>query len=376
MGRATIISETGAGYYTIKVDLGASKYEARVVYYQLQVLALDPVIEEYQANVDSERDEYQSTLSELNATINEYVTALQTEPQPPKQALDELRQNVIIATKNSTSRLSQYQANDAILDGLKLKKENLTKQIAAVQGAEKDRTIGAWCADYTTGATGEVQTVEVPGEPQDVLIYPQAPPPAIYTGITLARAAMSPEQAYFNAAILPGWQKFMPIYRFGEITAIDVDANTADVTLDVATSSAQGLPINAVSGHSGIPVQYMDCHAAAFEVGDHVLLMYPTQDPEDAQVIGFADNPKPCAWSAWYGSWNGAVHYMNGYLGMGTAIEDYFEDTAADYSARWNGSALPVNYDSSTGRMWGETSTSSELKPQIEVLKAAAFFRT
>ena len=60
----------------------------------------------------------------------------------------------------------------------------------------------------------------------------------------MAREVMTAAQAFWNAAVLPGWQRWMPTYRIGTISDIDYDADTASVELDDATSTAQDLPIN------------------------------------------------------------------------------------------------------------------------------------
>jgi hypothetical protein len=118
--------------------------------------------------------------------------------------------------------------------------------------------------------------------------------PAAGDGILTARELMSPEQAFFNAAILPGWQKDKPTYRWGTITGLNFDANTADVTLFDARSSAQRLSVNKVGSLAGVPVQYMTCNADAFEVGDNCIVRFNGQSWDSPVVIGFLDNPKRC----------------------------------------------------------------------------------
>jgi hypothetical protein len=113
-------------------------------------------------------------------------------------------------------------------------------------------------------------------------------------GVLVAREVQSPEQVFFNAAILPGWQKFKPTYRSGVITALNTSNNTASVTLDAAQSSAAGLDINKMTALANVPVVYMTCHAAAFEAGDRCVVRFNGMDWAQPQVVGFVDNPKPC----------------------------------------------------------------------------------
>lgn len=116
-------------------------------------------------------------------------------------------------------------------------------------------------------------------------------------GAFLERELISPAQAYFNAAIFPGWQKWMPTYRWGTASNVNETANTMDVTLGAATSSAQRLNVNKESSLSNVPVVYMTCHASAFEDGDRVIVAFANQLFESPSVIGFLDNPRECrAW--------------------------------------------------------------------------------
>jgi len=118
--------------------------------------------------------------------------------------------------------------------------------------------------------------------------------PVYGDGVLTGRQVMSPAQAYFNAAILPGWQKYKPTYRWGTASNVNYTANTMTVTLASAVSSAQGLNVNAATTLSAVPVEYMTCNAGAFENGDRVVVKFRQQDQAQPAVIGFVDNPKAC----------------------------------------------------------------------------------
>ena len=109
-----------------------------------------------------------------------------------------------------------------------------------------------------------------------------------------AREVQSPEQVFWNAAVLPGWQKWKPTYRLGTITALDVEADTSSVTLDAAYSSAQGLNVNQATSLTAVPVVYMSCNALAFEVGDRCVVAFTGQSQDAPKVVGFLDHPKSC----------------------------------------------------------------------------------
>jgi hypothetical protein len=99
---------------------------------------------------------------------------------------------------------------------------------------------------------------------------------------------------FYNLAMLPGWQKWKPLFRYASIDSIDSENNEADLTLSGEKSSQQNLDINQATTISGVPIEYMDCNSAAFEAGDEVLLMFSGNDWSAPKVIGFKENPKPC----------------------------------------------------------------------------------
>ena len=139
-----------------------------------------------------------------------------------------------------------------------LRLASLEKQVVFFQTKmPADLTVSIYCADLTEGLTGDIATIEVPGERHDgVNIRPGFTDSAIFDGETdgqlLPAIATSAAAAYFNRAILPGWQKWKPTYRYGKIVAdsIDFDADTCDVCLDPAYSSQQNLDINQNQGFS------------------------------------------------------------------------------------------------------------------------------
>jgi len=120
-----------------------------------------------------------------------------------------------------------------------------------------DPTVTIWCADSTGELSGEVGTIEVPGERHGgVNIQPGYDGNAVYDaardGQLLPAVATSAAAAYFNRAVMPGWQKHKPTYRYGAVVAdsIDFDADTCDVCLDPAYSSQQNIDVNQDQGFS------------------------------------------------------------------------------------------------------------------------------
>lgn len=174
---------------------------------------------------------------------------------------------------------------------------SLEKKISYLENHRPENPVlSAWCADLTENLSGDVGTIEIPGERGTVLIRPGHNGGASYSrgrdGILVPVSAISPAEAFYNLAMKPGWQKWMPTYRFGTITSIDGDI--CSVSLEGAENSDTGLGINQTASLSGVPISYMECNGSAFAEGDKVVVEFQGRDWSNPRVIGFKDNPKPC----------------------------------------------------------------------------------
>ncbi len=134
------------------------------------------------------------------------------------------------------------------------------------------------------------------GEPDTILIRPGYDDDAVYTqardGQLQPPAISTAAQAFYNYALLPGWQKWKPTYRIGTIT--EIDGNNCTVQLDAAISVAQALDVNQAETLTGVTIDYMSCDGAAFEVGDRVVVQFTDQKWDNPRVIGFEEEPQPC----------------------------------------------------------------------------------
>lgn len=291
MGYARIVSGGPTGRYTIEVDYGQNVKDA--VLGALSILL---------SNINTEIGLAQMQVNEADALEAEAI-----------QALEDLQEGYIAeALANPGSEISTLQlrgqafilqqlraSNTPIRVKLKLlqhERKTTLDRIAYWNGFEPLQTKDVWCTTLTEDAEVGwfVATIDIPGETNLQLLAPECRGWTQTDGVMTARELMSPEQAFFNASILPGWQKFKPTYRWGTITALDYEADTANVSLFAAVSSAQRLGVNKASSLSNVPVEYMTCNARAFEVGDTCVVQFQGQDWGTPKVIGFLDNPKPC----------------------------------------------------------------------------------
>lgn len=310
MGKATIIESLGAGLYTVQRDYGAEKLAAlvavldqRIADQVIAIEALDSRISELDAKAEAATEAFEAAQSDLALA----ATAESPAPEAQMKAFEE----AIKALNEITGEKQGVSTQRNLANLLKL---DLEKRKAAILAAEPPESDLVWCADYSEGVTGTVPTIEISGELSTNLpANPALPtePQAVkfvvaprdretpewqghIDGQMMPREWMSPEQAFFNAAILPGWQRHEPTYRAGKITAISVSTGTCDLELLPIKSTAQDLIINQSDVLTNVPVRYMTCDIEAFALDDLVVVEFQARDWLQPRVIGFVHHPREC----------------------------------------------------------------------------------
>ena len=286
MGRGTIVSGGTDGLYTVDLDYGSTRADQLIDYLQTAITDIDVAIAAAESVAESASLSLSSVLSALNGAIVTYTGDESSENKEALQEATEAAAEAEVAKEKATVKVS----------GLKYQKMALESRLASIQAIDVTERADVWCVDLTEDASGSVATIEVNGEGgQGILIAPEGRSPNDGDGYMTAREVQSAEQAFYNAAILPGWQKYAPTYRTGTISNIDYDNDTCSVTLDAAESSAQGLSINQATLLEGVDVEYMYCNAKAFDDGDAVVVQFVGQSWSSPKVIGFVSNPKACS---------------------------------------------------------------------------------
>lgn len=285
MGRAVIVGGGTDGRYTIEIDLGSGPRDERVAQLTSHIAKLTARISTLTLEVAAAQTTADTARADLDALASSPGITIPGSPAG-KQFEQQFR---LVRITNA-----QLGAKRSALNAFKLQREKQQRTLTALQNLDLVQQRQAWCADFTENGSGAVGTAEIPGESNLILIKPGAPDWNVSDGVLAAREVMDPNQAYFNAAILPGWQKYKPTFRRGTITDINYDTNRANVSLALHVSSAQRLNVDQQSTLANIPVTYMTCNANAFEVGDQVVVMFDDQNQSQPRVIGFVTNPKPC----------------------------------------------------------------------------------
>lgn len=242
MGKAQIISHTGAGLYSATILLDRVRALAAIAKIDIAVATLTATIATLTSEIAAQQVAYDAAKA-------------QTSPVTPFSQL----LTMMTAINVKAGRKALYELE-------KSSKEAKKRQLQSIAA---DETISAWCADKTEDLAGTVGTIEPNGEPSGYIIQPgyaaSGASPAVYDRVRDGQIqpllSNTPEATFFNKAMMPGWQKWMPTYRVGTITALDTVANIASVALDAVNSREQpkgsSLDINYQTTLAGIPVEYM-----------------------------------------------------------------------------------------------------------------------
>jgi hypothetical protein len=332
MGYARIVSGGPSGRYVIECDYGS---EART-----SVLA---ALAALLVQMDLKISEATVKLADATAAANEKRAAVQVATDQVVASFSFLGVPSAIAVNAFNLARRQLMFYDQPetdarirLEQLQLQRADVVKQIAEWQAFDPLRMKSAWCTDYTEDASGYVATIDVNGESDLTLVQAGGRSWKPADGVMTAREIMSPSQLFFNAAIEPGWQKFLPTYRWGIITALNHDANTAGVSLfDAKSSDSQRLGINQSGELSAVPVRYMTCNSRAFQVGDRVVVEFLGQIWALPTVVGFLDNPKPCSTTV-------GLFYTRGYLPLDFGNPSLISSQDKNIGDTWDAVTAPT----------------------------------
>lgn len=308
MGQGIITGGGDKGLYNLKIDFGKSRRDALVATYQARIAVLQSQIPAFEAKRQGIEAKIKAARDDESSATSFYIDAILV--KAPDDIIKSARSNLVKARRNVMTAEAAKMAVDTPIETIKADIKGLELQIDGLMSCVIEAAQSAWCVDLTEDGSGAVATLEVPGERGRVLIAPGCQGPVKGEGLLLARQVMTPSQAFFNAAILPGWQMHKPTYRIGVITRLYSDVDKADVTLDPAASSAQGLGINRQLELRRVPIEYMTCNSGAFLVGDRVVVRFDGMSWDHPRVIGFESHPRGCNWPCVYAHQFYYAHYF------------------------------------------------------------------
>lgn len=291
MGKARILSAQGEGLYSIEILEDRTRAEAARTTAVQRVAQLDARITDLEASLSGWQEEVDLAAAVQDEEIADYQTALADDEIDAAAA----KEDMLAAAENLQRIAGERDAIRGHIRAAKAERLTLQARIERIDALPPLRQVSAWCADYVEDLAGEVATAEVPGEIGQVIIQPGFSDGAAWSpsedGAIQPALSGTPASVFYNLAMMPGWQRWRPNFRIATISNIDNDL--CSISLDAATSSQQGLNVNAQGSYAGVPIMYMDCNGDAFEDGDRVLVAF-SGNTNQPMVVGFEQEPKEC----------------------------------------------------------------------------------
>jgi len=282
-----------------------------------EIRNIDP---QWEQDLSSEIANVNTSIDELRTSISRGDDDLSDEIGNIKSAMDKLDKSIKIRDGEAKDELEA--ANAAVLELAKQsqawRKAKYELQLFKAQKLSKEKKIpvlelaklpedevSAWCTDLTEDLSGNVGIIEIDGQTEENrIIQPGYSGAAVYNqsrdGCLQSPYSLTVAGAFANWAMFPGWQKWKPTYKIGEITSLNKNANTCSVKIAKSYSNCQyfgiasHLPTYYKDSYDNVPVSYMTCNANAFDVGDDVVVKFTGQDKDSPVVVGFVDHPKRC----------------------------------------------------------------------------------
>lgn len=291
MGKATILGSKdlnlAPGQYRVRIEKSDSRVATTNEQIDQELTILDDIIPERYSSYSDAIKAHKTAESDLDAVVRQSI-------ESPDADHSAKINSATIAERTAYTNLikakSRYQAVVLKQQALQNKRSYLNNQIT-----EDIRTV--WCADCQKSLSGEVATMEIPGTDQIIMIRPGGADGSgseysvSRDGQLRSVASMSSAEAAWNYTMLPGWQKWKPIYRLGKITNRPPGASKCSVLLD-QYSTVQGLATDVERQLHNVPMIYKNRDdGGPYVVGDRVVVEFYNQNWEAPRVIGYEEYP-------------------------------------------------------------------------------------
>lgn len=303
MGEATITANKGAGLYEIEIKKDAGKSTNRLAILNQELLNYPTLLATYTTALNTATSAKNVAFNNMLAVESSYLAGVAT------------IEDYLTSKKNYMTALNNEKKCSAMIEYLKLKKISIEKEINILTNAMASEIIKAYCVDYSAEmAVGKkVATLELNMEDVHINISAGGNTDEAI-GLLQPAAVSTPAGVFYNLAIMPLVQRWLPTYRSGRITSIDYQKGTCSVTLDEPNysdatkicknmaSNYKNIEINQLTSKeiyetvlNNISIKYMNNNYEVFESGDHVIVEFGGHNwniSPDMKVIGFYTNPK------------------------------------------------------------------------------------
>lgn len=323
MGKALINSHLGNGQYSITYYRDTSYAEGRIA--ELEKLRADIEAEIY--GTDGLVDQRDAVEYDYNQQTQEFEYWLDLWAQCAKQLplcedLNTYKANMERAAETRSGYAQVLSFLNMQIAEKKAKALSALYEIGFLNTTNTNaKVMTAWCVDRWKDANHDpipngviVGTIETFGAKLDngggwlpdvyINIVPSFPGDYAYNATrdhcVKALSSMGTASALNNYCQFLNAMTNNPQYAIGVLTA--KSGNTGTVVLYGSSKVSNNFPTGYPFTQDGtytvtltsVPIEYMNCHGAAFEVNDRVVVEFSGVNRASPKVIGFADNPAVC----------------------------------------------------------------------------------
>lgn len=310
MGKATIVSHLGDGEYSVWIHYEVEELLKKIKKLNTQISELNTAILFQKAKILDFKNDLDDALFDMNAAIDIYAADPTNETK---------RAAVTKATREGIKAAHLYDIEKDKLDQLVSEKLSATKRAGWYESHNEEFELKSiWCADLLDNQDGRpvipadaiVGTIDVLRDARiDSIIKPAwtAGAPATWLNALWEEAdgmlqdvvANTPAAAFVNTAMLPGSQRWEPIYRTAIIDGWGLGGkHKVNFIADKTKTASQSEEILVTPTESAYClIDYMNCDFRVFEDTNEVLVEFKTRDFEEEEnptIIGFVHDPQYC----------------------------------------------------------------------------------
>ena len=298
MGKATILSHIGDGQYRIRIKFDNTLIELRKTYIDQQIVAINTELTTLNTQKLAAKIQYDADI----AALNDYI-----DNTPVQDYVSNPTDINALTVQVYKSRFA-YDAVIRLEKHAKLKRTQLSKdKDYLVNYCPADYETTAWCTEYKTDLSGDVNTIEIDyGHRRD----PFTDVTKNDTGFWIVNESTYPQAGnnqlqhpfessvhacWYNLAMLPAMQRDKALFRVATILDkatgfIEFDGQSEPNNFDPVLITEK--PVFPAIGFRPTGVRLLYPQPSLYENGDRVIVEMQPADNGGMAVIGFHDHPR------------------------------------------------------------------------------------
>lgn len=319
MGRARIDSHLGNGLYAVSYWRDVERAKRRLLEIEeqrhsiyMELYGPDGAL----SRRDAALEEFDRQFQAFEVALDEWATCV----REGCGRENELKARMIEVTRRKQDAGAKYAGELGVIARLRAIDLGLLAEVGQLQslGTSKEyESMNLWCVDFPHRTSGPIAPGTIVGTTESygakgseygnsdlelpkphINIMPSYQGRAIYDperdNIQRPLGSMTTAEGLMNVLQFLYVANQNPAYAVGTLLFKDDETNTGDVELYGTTPTSRAPEGYETRLLVGVPIEYQNCNAKVFEIGDRVVVEFSGEKYESAKVIGFAEKPRKC----------------------------------------------------------------------------------